>query len=363
VRATWLLRGLALSVTLMTAAVAACGAPGAARPGVSRTSSAAVSSAPLAPMVTSAFAGLVLSHPASWAQFFLSPSDSDSLDPHATGYLTNEPIPAACRGTSAATVVCGQPVTTMGSGGVYLTVQVLYQQPVRLSQTNRTIGGYPADIVIGSDPGTYGCPAATTRTIATMLSRADVQPSQVWIFACLGGPGTRRTQQQVMSMLESARIATRPPATEPVPGAPMCAGQDLIVEPGPPPSLMTQEQGLVYAVLNIGRGTCRISGYPQVQLSVQTTSLPFGYQDGGGPYLLPGRPPALYLRPGVYASFQIDTSACVTAAGTAATTAQITLPGQTTGATLPAETRAGVSRLSYCASPGQTVYISALGAY
>jgi hypothetical protein len=359
VRTTWLLRALALSVTLMTAG--ACGATGAARPGVSRAFSGLVSKARGAPIVTSAFAGLVVSHPASWAQFFLSPSGS--LDPQAAGYLTNEPIPAACRGTNPATVVCGQPVTTMGGGGVYITVQVLYQQPVPLPQANRTIAGYPADIVIGPDPGTYGCPAATTRTIAATLARADVQPSQVWIFACLGGPSTRRTQQQVMSMLESARIATRPPATEPVPGAPMCTGRDLVVEPGPPPSLMTQEQGLVYAVLNIGRGTCRISGYPQVRLSAQATRLPFDYQHGGGPGLLPERAPALYLRPGVYAWFQVDTPACETAAGTAATTAEITLPGQTTGTVLPAQSRAGARGVSYCGSPGQTLYVSALTGY
>jgi Protein of unknown function (DUF4232) len=359
VRATRLMGGLALAVMLMT--VGACGATSAARPGASGTFSRAVSSAPAAPMVTSAFAGLELSHPASWAQFFLSPSDS--VDPQAAGYLTNEPIPAACRGTAPATVVCGQPVTTMGSGGVYITVQVLYQQPAPLPQTNTTIGGYPADSVIGPDPGTYGCPAATTRTIAVTLARANVQPSQVWIFACLGGPSTRQTQRQVMSMLESARIAMRPPATEPVPGAPICTSRDLIVNPGPPLSLMTQEQGLVYAVLNIGRGTCRISGYPQVQLSARAARLPFDYQDGGGPYLLPGRPPALYLRPGVYAWFQIDTQACETQAGTAATTAEITLPGQTTGTALPAQTRAGASEFSYCGSRGQTLYISALTGY
>jgi len=361
VRATWLLGGLALTVTLMT--VGACGATSAARPVASHTSSAAVPSARPAPMVTSAFAGLVLSHPASWAQFFLSPSDSDTLDPQATGYLTNEPVPAACRGTAPATVVCGQPVTTMGSGGVYVTVEVLYQQPMPLSQTNGTIGGYPADIVIGPDPGTYGCPAATARVVAATLARSDVQPSEVWIFACLGGPSTHRTQQQVMSMLGSARIAMRPPATEPVPGAPMCTSRDLILELGPPLSLMTEEQGLVYAVLNIGRGTCRLSGYPQVQLSAHATRLPFRYQDGGGPYLLPGRPPTLYLRPGVYAWFQIDTSACEFAPGTAATTAWIALPGQTSSTALPAETRAGIRGFSYCGSPGQTLFISALTGY
>lgn len=358
-RAAWLRRGLAISVTLVAAM--ACSASGAARPHASATPLRAVPSAALVPMVTSAFAGLDLPRPAAWRQHFLSPSDS--LNPQAAGYLTNEPIPAACRGRSAATVVCGQPIMTMGSGGVYVTVRVLYQPPEPLSQTNRTIGGYPADVVTGPDPGTYGCPAATTRTIAATLSRADVQPSAVWIFACLGGPDTRQRQQQVASMLKLARIATRPPATEPVPGAPRCGSQDLHVEPGPPLSLMTEERGLLYAVHNIGRRTCRISGYPRVQLSGRTASLPFDYQDGGGPYLPTGRPPALYLRPGEYASFQIDTSACETAAGIAATNVEITLPGQTVATSLPAETRIGPRPLSYCPKPSQTVYISALNAY
>lgn len=308
--------------------------------------------------MTSAFAGLTLSHPAGWTQFFLSPGDS--LDPQASGYLTNEPISAACRGTSPATVTCGQPVTRMGSDGVYVTVSVLYQEPVPLSQTNRTIAGYPAEVVTGPDPGTYGCPPATTRTVAATLSRADVQPSQVWIFACLGGSSTGQAQQQVEAMLASARIATRPPATEPVAGALPCTARDLVLQPGPALSLATQERGLRYAVRNAGRSTCRISGYPLVRLFSQAATLPFGYQDGGGPYLPAGGPPVLYLRPGVYASFQVDTSACVTAAGTAATTVEITLPGETTASSFRAGPTAGPS---YCGTPGQTVYIGALTAY
>lgn len=358
-RSAWLLSGLAISVSMMT--ITACGASGAVRIDSHASSSAAQPSMSGTPMVTSEFAGVALSHPASWAQYFLSPSES--LDPQAAGYLTNEPIPAGCRGTSRATVTCGQPVTTMGSGGVYVTVQVGYQPPVPLAQATGTVGDYPADVVTGPDPGTDGCPAATTGTIAATLSRADVQPALIWIYACLGGSSTRQREQQVMSMLRSARIATRPPATEPVPGAPSCTGQDLVVQSGPQLSLVSQEGGLVYAVLNIGRGTCRITGYPRVQLSAPTTSLPFDYQDGGGPYLLPGPAPALYLRPGVYASFQIDSSACVTGPGTQATTVEITLPGQTTGTLLPAETRAGLRGLKYCGPAGQTVYISALSAY
>jgi hypothetical protein len=305
-------------------------------------------------MVTSAFTRLVVSHPASWRQYFLSPGDS--VDPHAAGYLTNEPIPAACRGATPATVVCGQPVMRAGSGGVYITVRVLYQPPAALPQHNQEIDRYPADVVTGADPGTYGCPAATTRVIAAALSRADVQPSGVWIFACLGGPDTGRTQQQVMSMLASARVATRPAATRPVPGARRCTTQDLTVEPGPPLSAMTQERGLIYAVHNTGQSTCRISGYPVVQLSARTTILPFRYQDGGGPYLPSRRPPVLYLRSGEYASFQVDTSACVTRPGTAATTARITLPGQAAATSLP-------GALDYCAEPNQLVYIGALNAY
>lgn len=339
-RVAWLLGGLAISLSLLT--LTACAAPAA-------------------PIVTSEFAGLALSHPASWRQYFLSPSGS--LDPQAAGYLTNEPIPAGCRGTSSATVACGQPVTTMGSGGVYVTVQVAYQPYGPLPQANRTVGGYPANVAIGPNPGTDGCPAATSRTVTATLSRPDVQPSEIWIFACLGGSSTDRTQQQVMAMLQSARIATRPPATEPVPGAPTCTGQDLVVEPGPLLSLATQEQGLLYAVLNVGRGTCRVTGYPRIGLAAQAASLPFDYQDGGSPYLLPGPPPVLYLRPGVYASFQIDTSACETVPGIAATTVEITLPGQTAGISLPAETRGGLRGLRYCAQPGQIVYVSALNAY
>ena len=357
-RTTRILGGLALSLSLLT--LTACGAAGARIPVAGGPPRAAVST-PRAPMVTSEFAGLALSHPASWLQYFLSPSDS--LDPEAAGYLTNEPIPADCRGATSATVVCGQPVTTLGSGGVYITVLVVYQPPVPLSQANRTVGGYRADVVIGDDPATYGCPPATTRTIAATVSPADVQPSEVWIDACLGGSSTRQTQQRVMTMLQSARIATRPPATEPVPGAPTCTSQDLVVEPGPLLSMMTEEQGLVYAVLNIGPSTCRISGYPLVELAAETIDLPFDYQDGGGPYLQPGPPPALYLRPGVYASFQIDTAACETVPGTAAMTVEITLPGETTGTSLPAETDSGVRGLRYCAQPGQIVYVSALTAY
>jgi len=358
VKVAWLLGGLALSLSVLT--LTACGASGA-RIHPSASPSRAAGSMSSAPMVTSEFAGLALSHPASWRRYFLSPSDS--LDPQAAGYLTNEPIPADCRGVSSATVVCGQPVTTLGSGGVYITVLVVYQPPVPLPQANRTVGGYPADVVTGDDPATYGCPAATTRTIAATLSPVDVQPSEVWIFACLGGSSTRQTQQQVMTMLRSVRIATRPPATEPVPGAPTCTGQDLVVAPGPPLSMMTEEQGLLYAVLNIGPGTCRISGYPRVELAAEAVSLPVDYQDGGGPYLQPGPPPALYLRPGVYASFQIDAAACETGPGTAATTVEITLPGQTAGTSLPAETRTGSLGLRYCEQPGQIVYVGALTAY
>jgi hypothetical protein len=312
-------------------------------------------------MVMSAFAALGLSHPAGWRQYFQSPSDS--LDPHATGYLTNEPIRAACRGTPA-TVVCGQPVGKLRRGGVYITVDVLYQQPQPLPQANRTIDGYPAEVVTGGDPANYGCPAATTRVIAATLSGTAIQPSEVWIFACLGGRHTRQTERQVDLMLQSARIAARPPATHPVPGAPACASHDLAVETAPPLSLMTGERGLQYAVRNVGRRTCRITGYPQVRLSSTTASLPFGYQDGG-PYffLLPARTPVLYLGPGWYASFQIATTACVVSAGTAATTVRITLPGQAVVTSLPVETRTGSDPLGYCGTPGQTVHISALNAY
>jgi hypothetical protein len=139
----------------------------------------------------------------------------------------------------------------------------------------------------------------------------------------------------------------------------MCTSQDLVVDQGPPFSLQTQERGVQYAVRNIGSGTCRISGYPQVRLSAPTGSLPLDYQDGGG-YLPPGGPPGLFLRPGVYASFQVNTSACVTMAGTVATTIEITLPGETTATSLTAG-RLGLP--SYCGRPGQTVYIGALNAY
>jgi hypothetical protein len=360
VNAAWLQRGLTISVTLLI--VTACGASNSAGPNASSNPVGFASPATPAPMVTSAFAALDLSHPAGWRQYFQSPSDN--LSPQTTGYLTNEPIPGVCRGTSPATVACGQPVGRMRRGGVYITVDVIYQQPQPLPQANRTIDGYPADVVTGGDPANYGCPSATTRIIAATLSRTAVQPTRVWIFACLGGRGTRQTEQQIELMLKSARIDTRPTATDPVPGAPSCSSHELAVEPAPPLSLMTGERGLEYAVRNIGRRTCRVSGYPQVQLSSTTASLPFGYQYGG-PFFsfLPARPPVLYLRPGGYASFQIDTTACVTSAGIAATTVRITLPGQTVTTSLPLETRTGPNPLGYCAEPGQIVHISALNAY
>lgn len=357
-RTTLLRRGMAIWLMLLTAT--ACGASGSVRLNASPRPSRVLPTASRPPVVTSAFSGLTLAHPAAWRQYSLSPGDS--LDPQAAGYLTNEPIPAACHGPGPRTVVCGQPVTALGGGGVYITVQVLYQPPMPLQQANRTIGGYPADVVTGPDPGTDGCPAATTYTIAATLSRADVQPSEVLIFACLGGPDTRQAQQ-VVSMLTSARIATRPAATEPVPGAARCGGRDLAIEPGPRLSSMTQERGLIYAVRNTGHDTCRVSGYPAVRLFAGMTRLPFAYHDGGGPYLVPGRPPALYLRPGMYASFQIDTSACAAAAGTAVTTAEVTLPGQAATSSLPAATRTGPGPLGYCEQPGQAIYVSALNAY
>ena len=374
-RAAWLERGLAILLTLVT--VAACGVsgtalraasagpawalPAASGPDASPGPARAVPATFPAPVVMSNFAGLVVAHPAAWRQYFLSPGDS--LQPQAAGYLTNEPITAGCGATPGRTVVCGQPVTTMDSGGVYITVNLLYQAPVPLPQANATIGGYPADVVTGADPGTYGCPAATTQTVAATLSRTDVQPSQVWIFACLGGADNRRAQQQVMSMLNSARITARPPAIEPVPGEPLCTSQDLAVEPGPRLSPATGERGLIYAVRNIGHRTCRISGYPAVQLFAGTTRLPLTYQDGGGPYLLPGPAAVLYLRPAEYATFQIVTSACVAAAGTTATTVEITLPDQTVATSRSAGTPTGPGAVGYCSQPGQLVYISALTAY
>ncbi len=301
-----------------------------------------------------------------------------NLDPASGGVITNQPITPGCldpRRPDHFRLTCGIPVARLSPGGVYITVNVLYQPYVGLDSSQgptRTVAGYPAQVVTGPDTGGLGCPAAARWTLAATLARRHVEPSEVWILVCLGRPASPTTRRQISTMLATARIAARPPADAPVAGAAPCTAAEVGVLLGADVGGVSQTSALSYGVKNIGSRTCSLLGYPRVQLEAGTRPLPLVYHTGGGPYSVrPAvRPHRIYLRPGAYGSFLLAQWRCdlIDPNGRGqqpiATSIEITLPGQSVSTRRRPTDRTGQPDLAACGGAHRTtVYISPLVGY
>jgi hypothetical protein len=316
-------------------------------------------------MTTSSFTGLTLEHPVSWKQYAQSPGDN--LQPGSEGYLTNLPIAAACAHASdGPTSSCGNPVDRLTPRGVYIAVDVLYQDPddTPLEAPTQMVAGYPAQLLVGGD-ALSECPPGTATAISTTIAPPNLEPSQVWIFACLGVEAGYAARGQVMTMIATSTLHTRPPASQPVAGATRCATSQTRISPGPRAGGVSQTRALDYAVENVGTRACVLDGFPTVQLGVSGRRASLTYSDGGGPYSSTtfDKPDPTYLVPGGYASFLITQRLCQLRAATV-TTVTVTLPGQTTAVELPAADQRGTVGLTAC--PGQradVIYVGALTGY
>jgi hypothetical protein len=255
---------------------------------------------------------------------------------------------------------------------VYITINVLYQPLDRSHASTRTIAGYPAQVVTGPDTGDLGCPAAARWTLRATLARAHRQPSEVWIFVCLGRPASPATRHQISAMLATARIAARPPADTPVPGAAPCTATQVSIRPGPDVGGVSQTSALSYAIKNTGARTCSLDGYPRVQLESGAHPLPAIVHNGGGPYSFgpAERAHQIYLRPGAYGSFLLAQWRCDLTNPNGrgqqftATSITITLPGQSVTTRHRATGRTGQPSLGACGGVhATTIYINPVTAY
>ena len=143
-----------------------------------------------------------------------------------------------------------------------------------------------------------------------------------------------------------------------------CDPGALTLAYGPQLSPMTGEHGMLYELVNHGRLTCVLAGYPRVALYAGGAALPFRYAHGGGPYVTSAAPAAVTLRPGQAAWVLVAKYRCDLGIIRNATTIRLILPGAPravlTGRVAPGGV--GVSDLSYCrgglGEPGQTVTVS-----
>ncbi|HZZ98251.1 MAG TPA: DUF4232 domain-containing protein [Jatrophihabitantaceae bacterium] len=339
VRVARLLRIVVAGASVLAMACA-CTHPLSKRPASPHPSrSVPTTQPPTQPTTQSTFAGLTLTHPTSWRAYLFYPGSG--IDPDAEGFLTNQPIGSNCAITPGAIprANCGEgePVANMSNDGVYLTIEVLYQPFQGRPHAGQRLGDYSARVTSRTRAHSAGCRQTTTRTTVTAAPKtARTQPSAVWISATLCDLSSQ-TKQALTAMLATAHIASRPVVTTPVPRAPLCRSTDVSVTRGPRASEPSQGRSLIYAVRNDSAKTCHLEGYPSIRLWARAKELDFSYRDA----IFTPHPPVrrLFLPPGSYAWFEIATTACSTGTATAARTAAITLPGQSTVTRLRAAPR------------------------
>ncbi len=126
-------------------------------------------------------------------------------------YLSTEQLTDPCRTTAPSEITCGPPQMTLPPGGVLIT----------WTRWN-TFASHPLSDLPGSPITVYGHPAGITSTataercagfgaareIHAVIVLDPVEPYHQWLdmTACLAGPDTARSEEQVNAMLASLRI-------------------------------------------------------------------------------------------------------------------------------------------------------------
>lgn len=144
-----------------------------------------------------------------------------------------------------------------------------------------------------------------------------------------------------------------------------CPARALTVALGPQVVPFTGEQAIVIVIANKGQRSCLLDGYPAVVIRSRKRALPFSYDDGGGPYLLPSAPKLLALHPGDHAAFVVAKYRCDAGELTTGTAIDIWLPG-VPGSKTVSLSGEGVGMLALCRKfkaggppdPGNTIALS-----
>jgi hypothetical protein len=144
-----------------------------------------------------------------------------------------------------------------------------------------------------------------------------------------------------------------------------CPARSVSVAMGQQVVPFTGEHAIVIVIANKGQRSCLLEGYPAVVIRTAKHVLPFSYDDGGGPYLLPAAPKLLTLHPGDHASFVVAKYRCDVGELATGTAIDIWLPGVPGDKSL-ALSGEGVGMLALCRKfkangppdPGNTVALS-----